>query len=567
MNLLKRVREYGERTPDRVAVRCGEAFLTYGELWTYSDSLAAWLLEREKGEKHPVAVYGHKNPWMLVCFLACVKSGRGYCPIDISVPENRVEMILNALLSGLVLTTEPLSAGAGEKRVMTLEELQKAAGVSGEAEKGSGVPGETEKEASVPEGPQKAAEVPARRRLPGEEDWVRGDETYYIIFTSGSTGTPKGVQISADCLNHYLDWSVALGSGPEEKQGQVFLNQAPFSFDLSVMDLYTCLASGGTLYCLEKRVQSDYRLLMEALSRSEAKVWVSTPSFAEVCLSERSFSQELLPRLDLFLFCGETLANRTVKKLWQRFPGAKIMNTYGPTESTVAVTGVLVTPKLNETENPLPVGRAKPGTRIEIWDQEGNAVPDGEKGEIIILGDTVSTGYYRQPELTQKAFFQNAGDKTGGIARSAEAAYESGSQPGRDSRRDAPESVRGYHTGDKGYLRDGMLYYCGRIDLQIKLRGYRVELEDIESNLRRLPGVEHALVLPNTRNGKVTSLTAYLVEQRQPEDQRAEAGRLKEELAAFLPDYMVPKKFVFLDQMPMTSNGKADRRKLGGREE
>lgn len=519
MNILKKIREYGEQMPEGIAVRCGGASLTYGALWAYSDSLAAWLLEQ--GDKHPVAVYGHKNPWMLVCFLACVKSGRAYCPIDISVPENRVEMILEALPSKLVLATETMSAGAGEKRVVALEEIQRLA--------------------------QEA------HRAPSEGDWVQGEETYYIIFTSGSTGTPKGVQISANCLNHYLDWSVSLGSSREEKQGQVFLNQAPFSFDLSVMDLYTCLACGGTLHCLEKKVQSDYKLLLEALAESDAGVWVSTPSFAEVCLSEKSFSRELLPKLTLFLFCGETLGNRTVKKLQQRFPGAKIMNTYGPTESTVAVTGVQVTESLNEAENPLPVGRAKPGTRIEIRDREGKVLPDGEKGEIIILGDTVSTGYYGKPELTKKAFFLEQENRNRPQAPEGEP-------------EDEGAVVRGYHTGDKGYLEKGMLYYCGRIDLQIKLHGYRIELEDIENNIRRLPAIEHAVVLPNTRNGKVTSLTAYVVERRQPEDERAEAAKLKEELASFLPDYMVPKKFVFLDQMPMTSNGKADRKKLGGNE-
>lgn len=563
MNILKKIRKYGEQAPERIAVRRGAISLTYGELWAYSDSLAEWLLEQ--GDRHPVAVYGHKSPWMLVCFLACVKSGRAYCPIDISVPENRVEMILEALPSGLVLATEPMGADPGEKRVVALEEIQCLAGkippkreAFGNLTEASGDPlGKSGGAMSAGSGKEALS---VKRRALSEADWVQGEETYYIIFTSGSTGTPKGVQISADCLNHYLDWSVNLGSSREEKQRQVFLNQAPFSFDLSVMDLYTCLASGGTLYCLEKKVQSDYKLLLEALAESDAGVWVSTPSFAEVCLSEKSFSRELLPKLELFLFCGETLGNRTVKKLLQRFPGAKIMNTYGPTESTVAVTGVLVTESLNEAENPLPVGKAKPGTRIEIWDQEGNVLPDGEKGEIIILGDTVSTGYYGKPELTKKAFFRQT--EKGNLPEAA------GSEP--EAAESEPEAagtaVRGYHTGDKGYLEKGMLYYCGRIDLQIKLHGYRIELEDIENNIRRLPSIEHAVVLPNTRNGKVTSLTAYVVERTQPEDERAEAAKLKEELAAFLPDYMVPKKFVFLDQMPMTSNGKADRKKLGGNE-
>ena len=121
------------------------------------------------------------------------------------------------------------------------------------------------------------------------------------------------------------------------------MNQAPFFFDLSVMDLYTCLACGGTLWCLEKEVQEDYQKLMDSLKDSGAGVWVSTPSFAELCLADPGFEERLLPRLRAFLFCGETLPCATVRRLKSRFPQAVVVNTYGPTESTVAVTEVEIT--------------------------------------------------------------------------------------------------------------------------------------------------------------------------------------------------------------------------------
>lgn len=532
LNILEKLCGYASEVPRRTAIQNGTASLTYRELWDYSDALASYLLSEYPENRDPIAVYGHKDPWMLVCFLACVKSGRAYCPIDRSVPQARVELILDALPSQVVLSTEQLPSQVREKKVLELVKIQELCGVLGTEAPQSKQYGGTGDCAAADAGDA----VSCSRKTVSASDWVRGSDTWYIIFTSGSTGAPKGVQISADCLAHYLDWSVTLGGPAEEKLGWTFLNQAPFSFDLSVMDLYTSLASGGTLYCLDKEVQSEYRLLLQSLRESGAQVWVSTPSFAEICLSDRSFAQELMPELRLFLFCGETLANRTVQKLQSRFPNAKILNTYGPTESTVAVTEVCVTPELAEQVNPLPVGAAKPGTRLEIWDENGRSLPDGEKGEIIILGDTVSTGYYRQAELTQKAFFT------------------------------LPESggVRGYHTGDEGCLKDGMLYYCGRIDLQVKLHGYRIELGDIENNLRKLPGVEHAVVLASMRDGKVKSLTACVVEQQMPEDEKAETQRLKQELLAYVPDYMVPKKFVFLEQMPMTDNGKADRKRLGG---
>ena len=505
MDILKRIHQHSLSHPDRPAVISGEYTLTWKDLDLLSGRLAAHLEDLCGSNHAPVAVYGHKNPLMLICFLACVRSGRAYCPIDISVPDNRTQMILDQMDSPVVLATEPLSCDCRTKALLDLDKITALL------------------KEDLPVLPEEAA--------------VSGDDTYYIIFTSGSTGTPKGVQITADCLNHYLDWSVTLGTSPADKEGRVFLNQAPFSFDLSVMDLYTCLASGGTLFCLPKDVQGDYRQLLSYLERSGAEIWVSTPSFADICLTDASFGSDLLPKLNLFLFCGETLTNKTAEKLQKRFPQALILNTYGPTESTVAVSEVLVTEELNRTVSPLPVGRAKPGTILEIWKEDGSTAPEGAKGEIIILGDTVSTGYYKRPDLTEKAFFT----------------CERNGLP-----------LRGYHTGDEGYLKEGMLYYGGRIDLQIKLHGYRIEVEDIENNILRLPGVSRTAVVPNIRDGKVKSLAAFTVCQTPVENSFAKSQELKKLLKDYLPDYMIPKKFIFLDELPVTANGKADRKKLGG---
>lgn len=249
------------------------------------------------------------------------------------------------------------------------------------------------------------------------------------------------------------------------KRNGRFLNQAPFSFDLSVMDVYTCIACGGTLYTLEKEVQSDYRRMFDIMKGSGIKVWVSPPSFADICLADKAFSQELLPNLLTFLFCGETLTNKTALQLLERFPKASVINTYGPTESTVALTNIKVDKGMAETVSPLPVGKVKQGSFIEIW--------------------------------------------------------------------------------DAGYLKDGLLYYNGRIDLQIKLHGYRIELEDIEQNILKIKDVEQAVVTPNHKDGKVSSLTAHLVYRGDISDNRAAAKRLKEQIKDYLPDYMVPKKICF----------------------
>lgn len=426
-----------------------------------------------------------------------------YCPIDISVPLNRAEAIIKEVAPEIILTTEELSLEYNN--ILSYEKIY-----------------------SIIENETGQIE---------DSQAVSSEDVFYIIFTSGSTGTPKGVQITRDSLDRFIQWGLTLGSGIQENEKNIFLNQAPFSFDLSVMDLYLSLYSGGTLWALDKKVQGDMRLLLESFKQSEASVWVSTPSFADVCLADPSFRQELLPKLRRFLFCGETLTNRTAERLMKAFPNTEIVNTYGPTESTVAVTGVLVTPELNQNLNPLPVGKAKKGTWIFIMDEQGNSLPEGEYGEIVIAGDTVSVGYWNNQERTKKAF---------GVCEIEGHPY------------------RLYHTGDKGYLKDGQLFYCGRIDLQIKLHGYRIELEDIETNIMKLPEIQKAAVLPVYRDEQVRSLTAYVVTRNAVKDSFFMTQQLREKLKEYLPEYMIPKKMVFLETLPMTNNGKVDRKALGG---
>ena len=469
MDILKNIRETALTHPKRCAVQSREQKLTYEELEEYSNRLAVWIAKNSQDRKRPVIVYGHKNPYMVVCFLACAKAGRSYVPQDICIPVSRVDET--------VLSVEP--------------ELTFV------------VEGDYQTEIGMVIGKEKIEEIVKQET--NETDVLQPltkDEVWYIIFTSGSTGKPKGVEITRDCLSHYLDWSVQLGSTMEEKGGAHFMNQAPFSFDLSVMDLYTSLVCGGTLYTMDKKMQSDYSEMLGFLEQSEIEIWVSTPSFADMCLADRNFCGEKIKALKLFLFCGEVLTTATVEKLKERFPEAVIINTYGPTESTVAVTDVTITEKLLQETiargKSLPVGHEKPGTYIEIWDKAGKA-------------------------------------------------------------------YRGYKTGDAGYLKGGQLYYNGRIDLQVKLHGYRIEIEDIENNMVRLPQIDHAVVVPNLEEGKVKSLTAFVTGAQMAGKKASEISRqVKNGLKEFLPVYMIPKKIKYIETMPMNNHGKADRKYLGG---
>lgn len=495
MKILERLERF--RDSDKVAMINGEKRMSYRQLHEKSDVLAGYLKERCKDSKTPVIVYGHKNPLMLVAFLACVKSGRAYVPVDVSVPRNRVEEIIDAVEPRLILTTEKFEK---YKQYLCVDIVNYNYG------------GEIKNHIS-------------------EKDYVRGEDIYYIIFTSGSTGTPKGVQITYDALNNFTEWALTIG---RNKRKQIFINQAPFSFDLSVMDLYMCLANGACLFALEKEIQTEYSRLFAALKRSEADVWVSTPSFVNLCLADKSFNQELLPKMELFLFCGEILTNKTVENLLERFPKAQVYNTYGPTESTVAVTEICVDREINKKYNPLPVGRSKPGTIIKIMDGDIE-LSDGEKGEIVIIGNTVSAGYLRNDEENKKKFFF----------------YDN-----------IEGKLPAYRTGDKGYFQDGWLFYCGRIDLQVKLHGYRIEIEDVEKNLMKVKGVEKAVVVPVYGTDGIKYLKGICVYSEEFENAFKTQKQIKEEMAQYVPGYMIPKKIRFVEEMPITANGKVDRKRI-----
>ncbi len=517
--IVQRIRRFANETPTSFSYTvydkndetndCYTDSLTWEELNDYSDRLGGYIFQKVKTDT-PIVVYGHKSKYMLVCFMACIKSGHAYCPVDAYTPSTRVQDIIDIVNPEIILSTVSTTGfcTSNSCSCMDIFAIQKIC---------SDIDQETV----------------------SEQQCIKPKDVYYIIFTSGSTGKPKGVQITTECLENYLKWAVTIGNNNFENKTMRFLNQAPFSFDLSVMDLYLSLYTGGLICAITKEVQMNPRLLFKALSESGIHVWVSTPSFVDVCLADNSFNDALIPGLTEFLFCGEVLTNNTVKRLKCAFPNSNIVNTYGPTESTVCVTEVVIDEDILDRYNPLPVGMAKPGTEILIINDKGENLPEGEQGEIIIAGDTVSVGYYKDDEQTTKAF----------------------SSCVRDG-----QEYRLYHTGDKGYIEDGQLFYCGRIDFQIKLHGFRIEIEDIENNLLRVKGVNKAVVLPNyDQDNRVKSLTAYVVYDSYDASCEFQLSqRIKHSLGDFIPDYMVPKKIRFVDFIPMTINGKVDRKALRG---
>src|SRR6266516_4312947 len=481
MNLIERIDHWAVVAPEAIAHISDGRTLTYWELRSRSNALACYLTQRFGDDRRPIAVLGHREPEMLVAFLGAVKSGRPYVPLDTALPQQRIDKIVAASRAALVLTP---------KDVLQFSPLQ----------------------------------------IRGPARGVEGDEPFYILFTSGSTGEPKGVIITLACLEHFITWMLA--EQRFTQLGEVFLNQAPFSFDLSVMDLYCSLATGGTLFSISRDRIANPKELYRALASSGVTTWVSTPSFAQMCLVEDKISEAMLPRVRRFLFCGETLPPQTAAQLLKRFPKAEVWNMYGPTEATVATTSIRIDAAILERYSPLPVGRAMPGSEIFIVNGKRELLPANQRGGIIIAGPNVSPGYLARPDLTSDAFFQYRG------------------QPA-------------YRTGDFGRIRNGLLFFEGRMDEQIKLSGYRIELGDVEANLRALATVRDALVIPVIKDGTAQSLAAFVVLAARDDASHFNLShRLRIQLSERLPSYMLPRKFVFLDAFPMTANGKIDRASL-----
>lgn len=487
MDLIERINHWAETAPNRIAHISGDQSISYRDLRELSDALAAYFWRTLPHDHSPVVLLGHKESEMIIGFLGAIKSGHPYIPLDTSLPAQRIKNVLEIAKSPPVLTS-------GQIKDVLLE-------------------------------PIRQTDFTARQLSP-QQPW-------YIIFTSGSTGQPKGVVITKGCLESFVNWMLSEHTFTE--LGEVFLNQAPFSFDLSVMDLYLSLASGGTLFSISKEVQAEPRQLFLTLAQSEISCWVSTPSFARLCLVEPTFNRQMLPGLKRFLFCGETLAPAVASDLLDRFPDSEVWNTYGPTETTVATTSVRIDRQTLERYSPLPVGYPKPDSRLFVVDEKDRPLDEGEQGEIIITGPNLSSGYLNRPDLTAMAFFK-LGD------------------------------LPAYRTGDRGHFQNGLLFFDGRIDNQIKLHGYRIELGDIEANLRQVPGIQDAVVLPIIKDGIPEALAAFMIltEQKTGSDFEIIRG-IKKELKLRLPAYMLPHNYYFLTEFPMTPNGKADWRKLAER--
>ena len=332
----------------------------------------------------------------------------------------------------------------------------------------------------------------------------------YILFTSGSSGEPKGVIISDENITAFTHWFTK--EFPVNKE-TVFINQASFLFDISLADFFGTLHTGGTCVFNTNEITSNSTLFFERINSYKGNYWNSTPSFITRCFADKNFNAENLSSLTHFIFSGENLTASLVKELKLRFPKASIINAYGPTETTIFASFEEITDELL-IENTLPICKV------------GNPTIHIENKEIIITGNNVGAGYLNNDSLTYQKFISYKNKKA-------------------------------FCTGDLAFIKNGYVYYDGRKDEQIKLNGYRIELNEIKHTLESIDFIEQAECLPIIIDGKIKRLIAFITSNTQPD-----ISSIKNILEKELPIYMIPSEIILLKQFPYTNSFKVDKQQL-----
>ena len=498
-DMIETIEYFAQSQPDFPVYNVLGEVHTYHDLKVDSDSLAAKIDSLALPEKSPVVVFGGQEYDMLATFVALTKSGHAYIPIDSHSALERVTAIVEVAQPSLIIAINEFPLKDKSIPILDLATVQAAF---------------------------------AEKKPYQLTHSVKGNDNYYIIFTSGTTGKPKGVQISHDNLLSFTNWMITNKEFATPARPQM-LAQPPYSFDLSVMYWAPTLALGGTLFAVPSAITQDFKQLFETILNLPIAIWTSTPSFADMAMLSEDFNAEKMPGITHFYFDGEELTVKTAQKLRDRFPNARIINAYGPTEATVALSAVAITDDMLANMKRLPIGYTKADSPTFVIDEDGNKLPNGEQGEIIISGPAVSKGYMNNPEKTAEAFFEF-------------------------------EGLPAYHTGDVGTMTDeGLLLYGGRMDFQIKFNGFRIELEDVSQNLNKSQYVDSAVAVPRyNKDHKVQNLLAYVIlkdgvkEQFEREIDITKA--IKEDLQDIMMSYMMPSKFLYRDSLPLTPNGKID---------
>ncbi|WP_323746513.1 amino acid adenylation domain-containing protein [Catenulispora pinisilvae] len=500
-------------TPEQAAraALLGDHPLSYAELDSEVDRVAAGLLRNGAGPGDRVAIWMDKQPRYAVAILGALRAGCAYLPLDAAQPAERVQAVLaDAEPTVLCVDRGHLPFVMASRLPASVRVVAIADGVSGPA------PGRAEVL-----GWEDFAPVVSHRTSVAEPD---PGSVAAVLYTSGSTGMPKGVQITHRNLGAFIGWArQELDVGPDD----VFAGHASFNFDLSTFDLFTALSVGASLWIVPDAQTKDMAALAAGIVRHQVTVWYSVPSVLHLLLRSGALTPDVAASLRHVLFAGEAFPTPQLRALAEVLhPATTLYNLYGPTETNVC-TYHLVGPEDLRDDEPIPIGVPLPGARVSVRAPDGSEVTSsGELGELIVSGPCVTPGYWRRPR------------------ESAAAGH--------------PAS---HATGDLVCLDDhGRLVYRGRKDRMVKLSGYRVELGEVEAAALRHPGIATAAAVVAAGPGG----GAHIVLHYTVPSGAAPLGLLdlKRHCARYLPVYMVPRAAECVAALPYNANGKVDYQRL-----
>ncbi|AEA62641.1 amino acid adenylation domain protein [Burkholderia gladioli BSR3] len=488
------------QTPEAIALVAGDEQLSYGELNARANQLARYLVKLGVGPDIPVAVCAERSVAMVVALLAVFKAGGAYLSIDPAYSSARLAHILDDAAPPVMLVDTVGREALGEARLAKHVTVDLSVVLASWDELASD-------------------------NLPPRSLGLDSSHLAYVIYTSGSTGTPKGVMVEHRQLANLVSWHI---DRFELKAGSRVPATASLAFDASVWELWPVLCAGASLLLPPPGLSSDAAALLNWWRHQSMDC-----AFLVTPLALLAMQSELPPGLKSLLIGGDRVTSLPSGLP----PSLRIVNNYGPTETTVVATSGEIEPSAGDTI--YSIGKPIANTRIYLLDEHQALVPLGAVGELYIGGAGVARGYLNRPDLTAQRFLADP-----------------------FARAEGDVEARMYRTGDLArYQPDGNIVFLGRNDEQVKVRGFRVEPGEIEAQLATHEAVREAIVIARQDPAGNARLLAYVsLLDAAP---RAELVRgLREHLAARLPEYMVPAAFVVLDALPLTRNGKVDRRAL-----
>ncbi|WP_338553873.1 amino acid adenylation domain-containing protein [Paenibacillus sp. KS-LC4] len=489
--------QQAKRTPDSIALIYDEEQLTYQEVNEKANQLARYFIENGLHPAAFVAVYMERSPLLVICMLAIWKAGAVYIPLDPEYPATRTEMIIEDCIPVLLIASGQvdLKVPSAVKTINLKAALEES-------------------------------EIYSKLNILLN---VSADDLSYIIYTSGSTGRPKGVMIEHKGMNNHLFGKIA---DLHINSSSIIAQNASHCFDISIWQLLAALLLGGKTVIYSNRLIKQIHQFIARIAADKVQILEVVPSYLSVMLDWLARRPADFPNLKFVMVTGEALSLNLVKRWKEHYPAIDMVNAYGPTEASDDITHCFMSSQISP--DVVPIGKPLYNMKVLVLDNTNHLCKIGVKGEIVVAGIGVGRGYYSQEDKTNAAFvhFNHL---------NAEHTEE-----------------RFYRTGDIGcWTTEGDLLYFGRVDHQVKVRGFRIELSDIDIAVCRYAGVKEAITVVRTDERGNKQLEAFVTVT-------AELNKelLLEYLGGQLPGYMIPAQITTLEQFPLTVNGKIDRAQL-----